>query len=304
MTIRDLWSAEDPSLRPSAAAALATLQTAIPQRLDDLASDPDWRVGAAIARVRNPSRTPEAPKSPLPLLADRWGEARQAALARHGGDALTEKAVADALDWLARHQEEDGSWRCADHVPEHRRIRIPGFDREDDYVDAGVTGLAVLAFLGAGYTHQGTDAYALHVKHALDWFLRIQQPDGMIDLDPARKLDRTYHSPQSEMAAYNHAVPLLALIEAYGMTQDPALREPIERALTYSARTKDREHGWSISLRGDDIGPTIYYLMALPIAKAAGFTVTTEVENEALRYMTKITDLRRGQIRSLSPVPI
>lgn len=296
---------EEPELRPLVAAALTrVLLDTRSEQVANLTADPDWRVGAAIRRVQERTGKPESPRSPLPLFAARWGEARKAALAKYGGDAQTEHAVADALDWLARHQEEDGSWRCADHVPEHRRIRIPGFDRDDDYVDAGVTGLAVLAFLGAGYTHQGTDAYAAHIKHAIDWFLRIQQPDGMIDLDPARKLDLTYHSSQNEMAAYNHSIPLLALVEAYGMTQDPALKGPIERALSYSANTKDTEHGWSISLRGDDIGPTIYYIMALQIAKAAGFTVTTEMENEVLRYMAKITDLRRGQIRSLSPVPI
>ena len=57
---------------------------------------------------------------------------------RGGGSPGSESAVDAALRWLARHQEADGHWDGAKY--------------EGRKTDPGITGLAVLAFLGAGHT--------------------------------------------------------------------------------------------------------------------------------------------------------
>src|SRR5262245_1969771 len=65
----------------------------------------------ALATVRGGAFADDGAALPAArFVAPRTAEARKAALAAYGGDAATEKAVEAGLDWLARHQEADGSW--------------------------------------------------------------------------------------------------------------------------------------------------------------------------------------------------
>ena len=69
-----------------------------------------------------------------------------------GGSAASEAAVEAGLAWLAAHQYPDGSWRFdLENCPGCQgSCRNSGFAR----TDSASTGLALLCFLGAGYTHQ------------------------------------------------------------------------------------------------------------------------------------------------------
>ncbi|MHC4473421.1 MAG: hypothetical protein ACYS99_20950, partial [Planctomycetota bacterium] len=80
-----------------------------------------------------------------------------------------------ALAWLAEHQDRAGHWDCdafsksCDHTP------CSGAGNPQ--YDPGVTGLSLLAFLGAGETHRSGE-YKSVVKNALQYLKQIQDPEG------------------------------------------------------------------------------------------------------------------------------
>lgn len=101
---------------------------------------------------------PPAPAPDPRLMGPRTGPARQAALARYGGTAATEKAVAAGVDWLLRHQGEDGLWdadgfaaRCAAGGPacEGKGKGQHGEEMPCPF-DEAISALAALALLGTG----------------------------------------------------------------------------------------------------------------------------------------------------------
>jgi hypothetical protein len=116
-------------------------------------------IGAAAQDAPSPA-APLPPELPAPrLLGPRTGAEKQKALSANGGSSATEKAVAAGLDWLARHADEDGSWdadgfmsRCAagSKACEGRGKGQHGEDVPCPF-DEAISGLAVMAFLGAGH---------------------------------------------------------------------------------------------------------------------------------------------------------
>ncbi len=170
-----------------------------------------------------------------------------------GGDNRTEKAVLSALRWLARHQDRDGSWKAAGYHEECNQVAkfasgprcqdVPG----DPNHDSGVTGLALLAFLGAGYTHQSKNVtydgipFGDVVKRGLRWILANQDADGLIG---GRVGDRWM---------YNHLICTLVLTELYGRTEEALLvLEAAQRALDFTIRAQNPEEGWRYTERPGD----------------------------------------------------
>ncbi|MCG3133785.1 MAG: hypothetical protein HMLKMBBP_01050 [Planctomycetes bacterium] len=124
---------------------------------------------------------PESPAKPPPrLLGPRSGPERKKAASRFGATAASEKAVVSALDWLARHQEPDGSWdadgfdrRCAAAASGGTPCDGRGKGQHGEDVpcpfDDAISALATLAFLGNGHLPgvEG-DPHGAAVAKALD----------------------------------------------------------------------------------------------------------------------------------------
>src|SRR5690606_9872257 len=70
------------------------------------------------------------------------------ALAAKGGKE-TARAIEDALKWLKDHQDEDGKWDT-DEFMKHDVNGAPCDGPGNPVHDVGITGLALLAFLGDG----------------------------------------------------------------------------------------------------------------------------------------------------------
>ncbi|HMP77987.1 MAG TPA: hypothetical protein PKD54_00915 [Pirellulaceae bacterium] len=180
----------------------------------------------------------------------------------------TEAAIELGLEFLARYQRSDGSWSLMDfdqHDPRHGQIMSS---------DMAATGLAVLAFQGAGYTHRDFK-YAETLARAIDWLIKHQGADGRLFVENGPMKD-------DPRLMYSHAIATLALTEAYGMTQDPQLREPIDRALQFIATTQDRQHGgWRYyhepDRRRTDTSVTGWMMMALQSARLADLHVPDQV---------------------------
>ena len=71
-------------------------------------------------------------------------------------DSRTEAAVEAGLRWLARHQSADGSWSPDGFTAKCQGARSARTARisATSLYRTGATGLALLAFLGAGHDHQ------------------------------------------------------------------------------------------------------------------------------------------------------
>jgi hypothetical protein len=169
------------------------------------------------------------------------------------------------LDFLARHQLEDGRWSLHDFAGDK-----PGYTNAGAgsmKTDTAATGLALLTFYGAGYTHND-GKYRLVVRRGLDHLLMNQKSNGDLFV------------PQDQTSAanvqfYSHGIAAIALCEAYGMTRDKELREPAQRALDFIVSSQHpNEGGWRYSPRGgSDTSVTGWQMMAMKSGELAGLTV-------------------------------
>ncbi len=245
-------------------------------------------VGASGIAKPPPFLNPPAPPGPgeLPKLYQaRTAPDRQQWAAQHGATEQTEKAVQAALAWLAANQEPDGRWDAARHGA-GRELFVGGRDRQGSGAQAhtATTGLALLAFLGRGYTHQ-QGQYQKTLAQGLDYLLRNQAPDGHL-------------GGQADFYAfmYCHGIATLALSEAYGMTQDVRLREPLRQAITYSLAAQHPEQGgWRYRPREPgDTSQLGWQLMALKSAELAGLGIPHAAKQGAWRFLQSVSSGRQG----------
>lgn len=180
-----------------------------------------------------------------------------------GGGEGTEAAVERGLDFLARMQFSDGHWSL-DRLP-------PGVTMDDPSLgtmqsNTAATGLALLTYLGGGYTHLDQKHRDV-VRRGVDWLARHQKADG--DL---------FAGGSEYTWFYSHGIAAMALCEAFGMTQDPELREPAAKAVAFIVKTQHpTQGGWRYDVRPDtgqatdtDTSVTGWQLMALKSAQMAG----------------------------------
>jgi len=220
------------------------------------------------------------------IAADRLKVAEQ-----HGGDANTEAAVAGALEWLAANQSPDGRWD-ADKYGAGRETMLLGHDRGGAGAkgDTGITGLALLAMLGAGNTHLEGN-YRENVQHGLEFLLRSQAANGSLQ-------------GEAELFAsmYCHGIATLALCEAYAMTGDPRLRNGVTRAIRYTLDAQHVTGGWRYQ-PGDagDMSQFGWQVMALKSAEIGGLPIPHETRVRMTRFLRSVTSGRRGGLASYRP---
>ena len=182
-----------------------------------------------------------------------------------------DRAVAAALDWLARHQGPDGGWL----LDYRQRCKDPSCTGVgDSRSEAAATAMGVLPFLAAGHTHQPRCHYQKVVKAALGWLLSHQKPTG--DLSAGG------------LQMYSHGLATIALCEAYGMTGDSKLRLPAQAALHFIEAGQDPDTGgwWYAHLqRGGDTSVFGWQLMALKSGLMAGLEVKPASLERARRWL-------------------
>lgn len=211
---------------------------------------------------------PSAIAAPAEAYQQRDPEERSRRAIEMGGGPETEEAVELGLAFLASIQFPDGHWSL-DAVPEEAGIDLYAFNAGTMHGDTAATGLALLTFLGAGYTHL-EGKYEDNVRRGLTWLMNNQQSSGQLfrgatDSDPYTR-------------AYGQGIAAIALAEAYGMTRDPALRTPTENAVAYIVRAQHPElGGWRYQPRREsDTSVSGWQLMALKSAQMAGLNVPQE----------------------------
>jgi hypothetical protein len=209
---------------------------------------------------------------------------RKRGAAEGGGNGRSEAAVEGALRWLKRHQSPDGRWEAVNYgrnCQEDGPRCEPGNAQAGD-ADVALTGLAALCFLGAGHDHKAPGTYRNVVRQAVDHLVAVQQGDGLIG-----------------KRNYEHAVAAMALAEAYGMTNDPELREPAQKAMdVITARqavdpaVTDATYGrlaWdygNANAARNDSSVSGWCIMALKSGRAAGLDVSTALDG-AKHWVTR-----------------
>ncbi len=207
---------------------------------------------------------------------------RENLVTRGGGTRATEGAVLAALLWLARHQMADGSWgtyQCACAA-----------DRGGQFADynVGLTGLSLLAFLGAGYSHLSKDEVRDPVdskrtfkfgevcRNAEKWLMAQQSVDGLVG--------------RGDM--YSHAIAALALSETYGMTNAELIKAPAQKAMDYLVAAQTRGSGWRYTANcgSSDSSVTGWCCMALKSAELSELTFPAKSYRDALAWYDQVTD--------------
>jgi len=199
----------------------------------------------------------------------------------------TEVNVMRGLQWLADHQdlEIDGKWDCDDfmkHDPVDDKCDGPG----NAMYDVGVTGLSLLAFLGAGHTDRGGEAapFARNVRGGLKFLMRVQDPDGCFGIRSSKHF------------MYNHAIATLAMCEAFWMTRNVRYKRPAQKGLDFISRARNPYLAWRYEPQGgeNDLSVTGWMVMALKSGKYAGLLIDPDAFKGVRRFVEKMTDPEFG----------
>ncbi|QDV22778.1 prenyltransferase/squalene oxidase repeat-containing protein [Aureliella helgolandensis] len=185
---------------------------------------------------------------------------QELALAR-GGTLESEQAVERALEWLAAHQMPSGGWSLVHTGGEcNERCGNPG---SHERFDPAATGLSLLAFLGAGYTHL-EGKHKETVRRGVYFLYQIleETPNGGSFLY------------QSERGMYNHGIAAFAMCEAYQLTQDRDLLKPAQQAVDFIVHAQSYQGGWGyLPKKPGDLTISGWQMMALKSAQAAGLEI-------------------------------
>lgn len=233
-----------------------------------------------------------APTPDTGAYALRSAPGRLGLIEMQGGNVQTEAAVTAALQWLAAAQSPDGHWD-ADRFGAGRELAVLGHDRHGAgrNADTGIAALALLAFLGAGHSHQAGD-YQSTVHRGLEFLLRTQATDGNI-----------FGSAEFYAQMYCHSMATFALGEAAAMTSDEQLRPAVSRAVNYSIRAQHPSTGgWRY--RPGDMGDTSqlgWQMMALASAERAGMKVPRQTWSGVEQFLQSVRRGKNGGLASYRP---
>ncbi len=196
---------------------------------------------------------------------------RKVMVERHGGSPATESAVAKALQWLAYHQNPNGSWG----------------DQQRDPI-AFCTSIATLAFLGAGHSERAGD-YKENVRKSVAFLRTISMTPRGLPVGAYNRND-----------GYSQAVITMALSEAAGMSNLPETKAAAQLCVDYCVNVHQsgsgsERGGWRYQPKmPGDLSVSGWFIMALKSAKAAGLHVDTLAFEGAKRFVdstrTKLDD--------------
>jgi len=188
---------------------------------------------------------------------DAGASAQNAPIERETDEAWRD-SVERGLAWLARAQNEDGS-----------------FGRGRMSENAGIVSLCALAFMADGSV-PGRGRYGAAVERALEYVLKHVTESGLVTSDG------------NNGPMYGHGFATLFLGEIYGMSPDDVrVRDALVRAVRLIENSQNGEGGWRYNPVPDDadVSVTICQVMALRSARNAGIRIPKDVVDGAVRYV-------------------
>jgi hypothetical protein len=224
----------------------------------------------------------------------RSGATREKLALQGGGNALSEAAVAEGLLFLARHQAPDGHWSL-DQFNLNVNTKFPetgnrlGNDQstgQGTKNDIAGTAFGLLPFLGAGETHKppppGTKkavSYQKVVETGLRYLIAKQTREG-----------------EFPGGMYAHGLATIAMCEAYGLTSDPLLKAPAQKAIDFIVKAQDPNGGgWRYTPRsGGDTSVVGWQVMALKSGQMSGLSVPKSTLDGATKWLDSCMTSDKG----------
>ena len=270
--------------------------------------------------------------SPLPSPPPRPGTPWQRARAALGTPTTAIRTAVDrALRWLAAHQSPDGAFRAAEFTQWCDGAAAPRDGPTgpgNPAFDVGLTGLALNAFLVAGYAGAGDHPYDRAVARALAWLVSTQDAEGVFGSRSVRggpQIQMWGSGPAGSRRSpigvrqgvttgdgvhvYNQALAVLALVEAYGLRGEPELRHRAQRGLDWIHAARNPYVAWRYGkVPGDnDTSVTVWMALVLCCARlvnaahlqecdAAPFHVDEAAFDGVRLWFDKMTDPDEGRV--------
>ena len=199
---------------------------------------------------------------------------------KYGASVESERAVELALAYLAAHQRSNGSWSFdLNLAPCNGQCRHSKEKNSDSATPiTGATGLALLAFLGAGHTHHKSGPYQETVRRGI-YFLR----------SIAGETESGYDWQQGSM--YGHGIALMALEEALNMTRDgnqydSDLADLVQQGTAFSCIAQHPNGSWGyVPGRPGDVTITGWQVLSLIGAQKCGAALHTNTLPDAKSFL-------------------
>ncbi|WP_146533881.1 prenyltransferase/squalene oxidase repeat-containing protein [Rubripirellula reticaptiva] len=213
-------------------------------------------------------------------LSGRTPEGRTRLGEKYGASGPSEQAVEDALRYLAAHQRNDGSWSFNLELdPCNGRCRHNTVGGKDPAPKTAATGLALLAFLGAGHTHTGDTEYADTVRKGI-YFLR----------NAAAESEAGYDWQQGSM--YGHGIASMALGEALAMTaekdreKESDLYDLVQKGAQFTCIAQHHSGSWGYRpKRPGDTTVTGWQVLSLIAARRSHVDLQTHTLRSAKQFL-------------------
>ena len=218
-------------------------------------------------------------------MSARTPEGRTEVGRKYGATAASEQAVENALRWLADHQRADGSWSFDLRLaPCEGRCRHGRPDGEDTPTPAtAATGLALLAFMGAGYTSQ-EGKYTETVRRGI-YYLRSVAAETQFGYDW-----------QQGGSMYGHGIALMAMSEALGMNKlngqfDTDLFFHVKEGSRFTVHAQHPSGSWGYTPGSPgDTTITGWQLLSLVGAHKAGIQMPSGLYGRVREYLFSVRD--------------
>jgi hypothetical protein len=202
---------------------------------------------------------------------------RQQLLQTGGGSAQSEAAVEASLKWFIQHQMPDGGWSFdLKACPSCQGQCSHGGDKDRGADRCGATAMALLPFLGRGYTHK-EGPYKKQLEAGIG-FLAGMSVQGQ---------GKCYGKGGT---MYSQGLAGIVLSESYAMTRDKRLAVPAQAALNFIMNGQDPNGGgWRYAPKQPgDTSAVGWQLMALKSGNMAFLQVNPLTIRKAIAFLDSV----------------
>jgi hypothetical protein len=184
-----------------------------------------------------------------------------------------------ALKWLEAHQDNDGKWDC-DGFMKHDNPGSAVCNGEGNATnDVGVTGLALLAFLGDGNTMR-SGRFRESVMKGTAWLKNNQQDNGIFGTNNAWGF------------IYGHAIATYAMCEAFGLSDDPLLKTVAQKGIDHLESHRNPYSVWRYQPRDNDNDTSVtgWCITACVAGNHFGLDVNNETLALGSMWLDQVSD--------------
>ncbi len=233
---------------------------------------------------QSPAVSPAAPPAKIEEVSP---EERLKRVISLGATKESEAAVQNGLRWLASVQDRDGGWNF-DTQAVNKETADPG---TADRARNGATGLALLPFLAAGYTHTVEGPYQTTVRKGLAF---LQENTNR---KQSNVTQGTYSWHEDQGTMYSHGLATSAMCEAYALTKDQELLPFAEGGLKFIAEAQDPNGGgWRYQPRQPgDTSVLGWQFMALKSGAMAERKIDPALMTKLVAFLDLVSDPKEAR---------